>query len=146
MANTDYTEVSIRTVLGLSREEWSEWLMEEMFPRPTFVRKAGYRKPHIAFWDRHLVNEWGVEFRKCSIHRIPRDFFYRMKRISRNSKIEFLVDRDGEVCGICQEVLDFELGIHIDHIHPKSKGGSDKLENLQLAHPKCNLQKSDSIA
>ena len=33
-----------------------------------------------------------------------------------------------------------------DHIIPKSKGGSDKIENLQLAHAQCNKIKGASIA
>ena len=29
----------------------------------------------------------------------------------------------------------------IDHIHARSKGGSDKVENLQLVHAICNKRK-----
>ncbi len=32
--------------------------------------------------------------------------------------------------------------VHIDHIHPKSRGGTDDPENLQLLCDKCNLSKS----
>lgn len=32
-----------------------------------------------------------------------------------------------------------------DHIVPKSKGGSDETENLQLAHAQCNKIKGASI-
>lgn len=31
-----------------------------------------------------------------------------------------------------------------DHIQPKSKGGGDAPENLQLAHALCNKRKGDS--
>lgn len=33
--------------------------------------------------------------------------------------------------------------ITFDHILPKSKGGDDELENLQLAHFRCNQTKSN---
>lgn len=33
-----------------------------------------------------------------------------------------------------------------DHIRPRSKGGGDELENLQLAHAACNKRKGDSWA
>jgi 5-methylcytosine-specific restriction endonuclease McrA len=31
-----------------------------------------------------------------------------------------------------------------DHIRPRTKGGSDEAENLQLAHADCNKRKGDS--
>ena len=35
---------------------------------------------------------------------------------------------------------------HIEHVIPRSKGGSFDLENLVLACPSCNLHKGDRIA
>lgn len=35
--------------------------------------------------------------------------------------------------------------LHVDHIHPKSKGGSNELSNLQTLCILCNLGKSDTI-
>ena len=32
---------------------------------------------------------------------------------------------------------------HVEHITPRSRGGSSELENLALACPRCNLTKSD---
>jgi hypothetical protein len=34
-------------------------------------------------------------------------------------------------------------GFHIDHVDPRSKGGSDELDNLTPACRTCNLDKSD---
>lgn len=34
---------------------------------------------------------------------------------------------------------------HIEHIVPKSKGGTDELSNLGLACPSCNLHKADRV-
>jgi 5-methylcytosine-specific restriction endonuclease McrA len=33
----------------------------------------------------------------------------------------------------------------VDHILPKSKGGGNALENLQLAHRGCNIRKGNKI-
>jgi 5-methylcytosine-specific restriction endonuclease McrA len=33
----------------------------------------------------------------------------------------------------------------IDHIFPKSKGGTDNLNNLQFTHKRCNSIKGDKI-
>jgi 5-methylcytosine-specific restriction endonuclease McrA len=47
------------------------------------------------------------------------------------------------VCGIC--LLPIEAEFHIEHIIPISKGGAHTQENLQLAHPVCNLRKGAKL-
>lgn len=54
-----------------------------------------------------------------------------------------VIERDGMVCGICREPIDGPL--HIDHIHPVARGGATVLENLQPAHPSCNLRKGARV-
>ena len=56
------------------------------------------------------------------------------------------------VCGICGRPVDFTkkypdpLSPCIDHIIPVSKGGHPSdMDNLQLAHWKCNRDKSDKL-
>ena len=51
-----------------------------------------------------------------------------------SGKYRFL---DGEV--VSYDELD------VDHIIPRSRGGSDELDNLQLLHYKINIRKSDKI-
>lgn len=51
--------------------------------------------------------------------------------------------RNGMVCGICN--LPIVDQYHYDHIIPISKGGPHVTDNIQLAHPKCNREKSDRI-
>jgi len=53
---------------------------------------------------------------------------------------EYVVLRDGFVCGICGSPVD-PSDVHIDHITPVSRGGSHLATNLQVAHSKCNLRK-----
>ena len=57
-----------------------------------------------------------------------------------------------KICGICGQPVDFSLkwpdpmSKTIDHIIPVAKGGHPSaLENLQLAHFKCNRLKSDKF-
>lgn len=60
-------------------------------------------------------------------------------------KREAVLRRDGFVCQICGgRILLDEL--HIDHIHPVARGGSDDVENLQAAHAMCNLRKGTQVA
>ena len=51
-----------------------------------------------------------------------------------------LIRRDGTLCGLCQEPMTAKE-MSIDHIMPVSRGGSDKPENLRLAHEKCNQER-----
>ena len=55
------------------------------------------------------------------------------------------------ICGICGQPIDKSLKYPhpmsptVDHIIPCTRGGSDELDNLQLAHRKCNRLKSDKM-
>lgn len=55
------------------------------------------------------------------------------------------------VCGICGLPVDKSLRYPnpmcatVDHIIPVTKGGTNELSNLQLAHHYCNRQKSDKL-
>lgn len=60
-----------------------------------------------------------------------------------------LAQRDGSDCTLCHEPVDLELAwpdLHcatVDHVWPRSRGGSDDPANLQLAHLICNLRKGN---
>lgn len=63
-----------------------------------------------------------------------------------------LAARDGTDCGICGLPVDMTLTRaesfacpSVDHIVPRSRGGSHEPTNLQLAHLRCNRWKSDRI-
>jgi 5-methylcytosine-specific restriction endonuclease McrA len=58
--------------------------------------------------------------------------------------------RDGDVCGICWDVIDFDLvfpdrgAAVVDHAVALCLGGSDHPDNLHLAHNWCNSVKGAS--
>ena len=53
--------------------------------------------------------------------------------------------RDNYTCVECGARKDDGATLHVDHIVPVSKGGSDELDNLQTLCSDCNLNKSDVI-
>lgn len=54
-------------------------------------------------------------------------------------------ERDNYTCQICGKYMPDEVGLHIDHIIPISKGGKTVEQNLQVLCDKCNLRKSNSV-
>jgi 5-methylcytosine-specific restriction endonuclease McrA len=79
----------------------------------------------------------------------------------KNNDFEFYTEDEvlnlyGKQCYICNKDIDllmprrvgtigWENGLHIDHIVPISKGGSDTLNNVRPAHALCNIKKGDKI-
>lgn len=57
--------------------------------------------------------------------------------------VRLLLERDGDMCKLCNKKLGIDISV--DHIYPKSLGGSNDMENLQLAHKKCNSDKRSTI-
>lgn len=63
----------------------------------------------------------------------------------------------GTDCNICSKPIDFtaprrssansnwQQGLHIDHLIPISKGGTDTLDNVRPTHALCNLKKADKL-
>lgn len=65
--------------------------------------------------------------------------------LSKKDKINILLKRDGNTCAICFNSFKDKKDITLDHWIPRSVGGSDDIDNLKLAHKKCNAWKSDRI-
>lgn len=59
-------------------------------------------------------------------------------------RIRRLLIKQRQKCSICKiKFTSFDISNwEIDHIIPKSKGGSDKYENLQLIHRTCHISKT----
>lgn len=84
----------------------------------------------------------------------------RDKRVRQNG-FEYYNTQDilntwGYDCHICNTPIDFsvsrqcgspgwELSLHLDHVIPLSKGGTDTVSNVKPAHAKCNIYKSNLV-
>lgn len=54
---------------------------------------------------------------------------------------EYLLEKWGRTCAYCGKI---NIPLEIEHIVPKSKGGSDRVSNLTLACIACNQKKGTS--
>lgn len=75
----------------------------------------------------------------------------KKKRVSISYKQEGLpskrkrlfADANG-ICYLCEKPMLFSEAT-TDHVYPKSRGGSDRYENLKLTHRKCNGKKGSLL-
>ena len=54
-----------------------------------------------------------------------------------------VIKRDNYTCQNCGKYMPDEVGLHVDHIIPISKGGKTVISNLQVLCSKCNGSKSN---
>lgn len=54
-------------------------------------------------------------------------------------------ERDNYTCQLCGKYMPDEIGLHIDHIVPISKGGKTVESNLQVLCSRCNAEKSNKV-
>ena len=68
-----------------------------------------------------------------------------------------IFDRDGYDCYLCNTPVDlsapyvqgqpgWETYPHIEHVVPLALGGEDTLQNVKIAHAKCNMDKGPSLS
>lgn len=76
----------------------------------------------------------------------------RRQRAMHGVSAKVIARRDGFDCSLCGRQVDLSipapspLSASIDRIVPRSKGGTNDLTNLQLAHRWCNQQKNVGVA
>jgi len=142
-----------------NQPEEVDWLGDENSPFPYFhVAKEQSEKPFASFWDneqRHSDEAWEVakllsrisdrvdECLEC-ISAGVKAHRSRLKLSPRQR--EAVMMRDGFRCQNCgRNAREDQVKLHIDHIVPWSKGGTDDIENLRTLCEECNLGKSDQV-
>jgi hypothetical protein len=56
-------------------------------------------------------------------------------------KRDWVLARDGHRCRYCRHRAAQGKPLHVDHIWPVARGGTNRLANLQALCPPCNLRK-----
>lgn len=55
--------------------------------------------------------------------------------------MNMLLQRDGNICGICKKHISSMEETSVDHIMPRCMGGDHRASNLQMSHRQCNREK-----
>ncbi|MFB2977626.1 RNA-guided endonuclease IscB [Microseira sp. BLCC-F43] len=136
------------------------------------ARKTRYRKPRFLNRRRHSgwlppslesrvanILTWVHKFRKyCKIAAISQELVkfdtqlienpdingveYQQGTIAGYELREYLLEKWNRQCAYCG-IKDVPL--QVEHIHPKSKGGSNRVSNLCLACESCNVKKGNRL-
>jgi len=152
-------------VLGPSLESWPMFVPTKRPPdRPCvdcggmMVDAANTRKRCTECARRHNISkimglyDVAVKLIAASPHAERSAHMKRAMRW-RYELVEYLRERDGDKCALCSKRMLFDVttgprggsdkGATVDHVLPRSHGGSNDLSNLQLAHWSCNRSKSN---
>ena len=71
----------------------------------------------------------------------------QMSAPERRRRVETLIEIYGLQCWLCKEPIDRSLvngnpmRLSLDHVIPLSRGGSNHIHNLRLAHACCNEER-----
>lgn len=85
----------------------------------------------------HKLDEIGFET-------TTKRYYAKNQRKLMTPELRFKIkERDSYTCQSCGKTMYDEVGLHIDHIHPVSKGGKTVISNLQVLCSKCNGRKSN---
>ena len=100
--------------------------------------------------------QWKIDNPERNLHSNRKAERARRARLKNNITIPYkesqVISTYGTNCNICGLEIDFlaprqvgkkgwEKGLHIDHLIPIAKGGSDTLNNVRPTHGLCNLKK-----
>ncbi|WP_287584092.1 RNA-guided endonuclease IscB [Candidatus Borrarchaeum sp.] len=99
--------------------------LEKLLPIP-------FKKVEVGNFDAHKMQNpeiTGVEYQQGELQG------YEVK--------EYLLDKWGRTCAYCGKT---GVPVEVEHIVPKSRGGTDRVSNLTIACKKCNLKKGDKTA
>jgi len=53
--------------------------------------------------------------------------------------------RSSQICWLCNSKIEMIEEASVDHAIPLDKGGSNRADNLRLAHKSCNFKKANQI-
>lgn len=72
---------------------------------------------------------------------------HKMKRSVVGLKLRWeILERDKFRCVVCGRNAEDGVTLHVDHIHPRSKGGTKDKSNLATLCSDCNLGKKDRVS
>jgi 5-methylcytosine-specific restriction endonuclease McrA len=122
-------------------------------------RAEGWLPPSLQSRVDNIWTWWGRIYRFAPLHALSMELVKFDTQVMQNPEIngveyqqgtlygyevrEYLLEKWQRKCAYCEEK---DTPLEIEHIIPKSRGGSDRVSNLTLACHDCNQKKGNQIA
>lgn len=98
------------------------------------------------FCDYRYLQDRNEQLEKINYECTLRDYHSKNQRKLMTKELrKKIMIRDCYTCQNCGKYMPDEIGLHVDHIIPVSKGGKTVSSNLQVLCSKCNGSKSNKI-
>lgn len=132
-------------------KRFREWARAKYANNPDYRAAENARRQ--AFYRTAEGRAWLKEWRTRKYNEDPE---YRARELDRNHRYRKptpedvpinrydIYERDNGICRLCGEPVD-KTNFHLDHIVPRLLGGVHRPENVQVAHPACNVRKSAKL-
>jgi 5-methylcytosine-specific restriction endonuclease McrA len=134
-----YRKTRYRKARFLNRTKPEGWLPPNLLHRVetamTWVRRL-QRYANVAAVSMELVRFDTQQMENPEISGVE----YQQGTLAGYEVREYVLEKWGRQCAYCGAK---EVPLEIDHIHPKSKHGSDRVSNLTLACRPCNQKKNN---
>lgn len=120
----------------------------------TRYRQQNYQKSSykVSVLDETMAVSWEwIEERNEELEKIGYECTLREYHSKNQRKLmtqelrRQIMERDDYTCQICGKYMPDEVGLHIDHIIPVSKGGKSVPSNLRVLCSKCNGSKGSKF-
>ena len=101
---------------------------------------------------RTICDVCNLAFYAMDMRRVACDRCMESRSRHHHVKAADIAERDGTDCALCGEEIDMTIpwphakSATIDHIIPWTRGGTHALENMQLAHSRCNIRKGNKLS
>ena len=136
-----------------------------MKDKKVLVLNRNYQPLHVISWQRAFVKlyspqnplavvEYYEGYTKSSAykeHKVPAVMVVRNKFVNYKRKVsefgnyrKYVYVRDKHTCQYCLSEFD-ERSLTVDHVYPRSRGGSNDWENLVTSCQNCNAKKADKL-
>ncbi|MDF5718789.1 MAG: RNA-guided endonuclease IscB [Rhizonema sp. NSF051] len=120
-----------------NRKRQPGWLAPSLMSRvhniDTWVKRLIKLAP-ISAISLELVRFDTQRLQNPDIHGIE----YQLGTLAGYETREYLLEKFGRKCAYCDKQ---DVPLQVEHIHPRAKGGSNRISNLTLACEKCNIKK-----
>ena len=131
------TEEEICEFLGINEKALATLRNEEGLPCVMVNRnKRLYLVPSLVEWLETRT------YKSDSIEKRPKS---RTETETGHLKLRMqILERDNFTCQYCGRKPP-DVVLHIDHVHPRSRGGKNEMSNLVTSCRECNIGKSDVL-